>query len=70
MGVIDDLAQARTDYEHGDWTAALDTWSDVDLSGMTSDDLHNAGVAAYLLGRRGASVDLRAAGLRRVPGSG
>ena len=29
MGVLDDLAQARADYERGDWAAALDTWSGV-----------------------------------------
>ncbi len=46
MGVIDDLVHARTDDEQGHWSAALDIWSDVDPSGMRSDDLHNAGVAA------------------------
>ena len=57
MGVIDDLAQARTDYERGEWSAALDIWSDVDPAGMRPEDLHDAGVAAYLLGRRDTSVD-------------
>ena len=57
MGVIDDLVQARADYEQGDWSVALDIWSDVDPSGMTTGDLHDAAVAAYLLGRRDASVD-------------
>lgn len=57
MGVVDDLVQARTDYEQGDWSAALDIWSGVEPAGMRADDLHDAGVAAYLLGRRDASVD-------------
>ena len=30
VGVVEDLVQARTDYERGDWTAALDVWSDVE----------------------------------------
>ena len=29
MGVLEDLARARTDYERGDWAAALDSWSGV-----------------------------------------
>lgn len=57
MRLIDDLVQARTDYESGDWAAALDIWSDVDLSAMSSQDLQDAGLAAYLLGHRDAAVD-------------
>lgn len=57
MGMIEDLMQARTSYEHGDWTAALDIWSDINLDDMSADDLHAAALTAYLLGRRAASVD-------------
>ena len=57
MGLVDDLVRARTDYEQGDWTAALDIWSDIEPDDMSADDLHDAAVAAYLLGRRDASVD-------------
>lgn len=57
MGVIDDVAQARADYEQGDWIAALDIWSDSDPDQMSADDLHDAALAAYLLGRRDVSVD-------------
>jgi DNA-binding CsgD family transcriptional regulator len=57
VGMVDDLKQARTSYEVGDWSAALDTWSDIEPDGMSVDDLHAAAVTAHLLGRRGASVD-------------
>ena len=43
MGVLDDLARARTDYERGDWAAALDTWSGVDATRSAVDDLRGAG---------------------------
>ena len=62
MGMVDDLAQARTDYEQGDWSAALDIWSDIEIDDMSADDLHAAAVAAYLLGRRDASVDFHQRG--------
>ena len=64
MGMVDDLAQARTDYEQGDWTAALDIWSDIEPDDMSADDLHDAALAAYLLGRRDASVDFHQRGSR------
>ncbi|WP_244930696.1 helix-turn-helix transcriptional regulator [Nocardioides sp. W7] len=72
MGVIDDLVQARTDYERGDWTAALDLWSDLQPDQMSADDLRDAALAAYLLGRREASVDFhqRAFSLYQQAGSG
>ena len=57
MGIVDDLMQARTSYEHGDWSAALDIWSDIEPDGMSVDELHAAAVAAHLLGRRGVSAD-------------
>ncbi len=65
MGMVDELRQARTDYELGDWSAALDIWSDIDPDQMSADDLHDAGVAAYLLGRRDASVDFHQRGFAR-----
>ena len=58
MGVLDDLAQARADYERGDWAAALDIWSGVDASDLGVDDLRDAAQSAYLLGRRDDAVDL------------
>ena len=57
MGVVDDLAQARMDYERGDWIAALDIWSDIESDDMSAGDLHHAALAAYLLGRRDTSID-------------
>ena len=57
MGVLDDLARARTEYERGDWAAALDTWSGVDEDGLGVDDLRGAARSAYLLGRRDEAVD-------------
>ena len=62
MGLVDDLRQARTDHERGDWAAALDIWSDIEPDQMSADDLHDAGVAAFLLGRRDASVDFHQRG--------
>ncbi len=71
MGVVDDLVQARADYERGVWSAALDTWSDIEPDQMSADDLHHAALAAYLLGRRDASVDFhqRAFALHQQAGS-
>ena len=71
VGMVDDLAQARTDYEQGDWSAALDIWSDIEPDDMSADDLHDAALAAYLLGRRDASVDFhqRAFALYQQAGS-
>ena len=57
VGMVEDLMQARTEYETGDWSGALDVWSGVDPADMSTDDLHDAASAAYLLGRRDASVD-------------
>jgi hypothetical protein len=57
MGLVDDLVQARTSYEQGDWPAALGTWSGVDAAGMSADDLYDAAQASHLLGRRDASID-------------
>ena len=70
MGMVEDLAQARTDYEQGDWSAALDVWSDVESDDMSADDLHAAASAAYLLGRRDASVDFEQRAFAAVPGGG
>ena len=54
MGMVDDLAQARTDYEQGDWTAALDIWSGVEPPDWVPTTC-TAAVTAFLLGRRDAS---------------
>jgi DNA-binding CsgD family transcriptional regulator len=62
VGVVDELEQARSDYERGDWVAALDIWSDLALEDMSADDLHAAGLAAYLLGRRDSAVDFHQRG--------
>lgn len=70
VGLVDDLAQARTDYERGDWTAALDIWSDLEPNEMSGDDLHAAALAAYLLGRREASVDFHQRGFARYQQAG
>jgi DNA-binding CsgD family transcriptional regulator len=57
MGVLDDLAQARADYERGDWAAALDSWSDVDQSDLDTEDLRASARAAALVGRREEAVE-------------
>ena len=51
MGVLEDLARARTDYERGDWATALDIWSGVDQDDLGVEDLRGAAQSAYLLGR-------------------
>ena len=56
VGMVEDLVQARAEYETGDWSGALDVWSGVDPADISTDDLHDAASAAYLLGRRAASV--------------
>lgn len=57
MGVLEDLARARADYERGDWAAALDIWSGVDEDDLSVDDLRAAAQSAYLLGRRDDAID-------------
>jgi DNA-binding CsgD family transcriptional regulator/tetratricopeptide (TPR) repeat protein len=57
MGVLDDLARARTDYERGDWAAALDIWTGVDEEDLGVEDLRGAAQSAYLLGRRDDAID-------------
>ena len=57
MGVLEDLARARTDYERGDWAAALDSWSGVVPDEMGAEDLRAAAISAYLVGRREAALD-------------
>ena len=51
MGVVDELVQARVDYERGEWAAALDTWSGVQPDALGVEDLRSAALSAYLLGR-------------------
>ena len=58
MGVLEDLARARSDYERGDWAAALDSWSGVVPDEMGADDLRAAATSAYLVGRRDLAIDL------------
>jgi ATP/maltotriose-dependent transcriptional regulator MalT len=57
MGVLEELARARTDYERGDWAAALDSWSGLVPDEMGAEDLRAAAITAYLVGRRDAAVD-------------
>lgn len=56
MGVVEELAGARADYERGDWVAAYSAWSTVDQAVLGADDLVDVGVAAFLLGHRDESV--------------
>lgn len=58
MGVVEELARARADFERGDWSAALTSWLAADPASLTPDDLDSAGAAAYLVGRRDAALDL------------
>jgi DNA-binding CsgD family transcriptional regulator len=51
MGVVDELVQAREEYERGDWARALNIWSDLDPDAMGAEDLRAAAVSAHLLGR-------------------
>jgi DNA-binding NarL/FixJ family response regulator len=51
VGVVDELVQARIDYERGEWVAALDTWSGLDPDALGVEDLRGAALSAYLLGR-------------------
>jgi ATP/maltotriose-dependent transcriptional regulator MalT len=57
MGVVDDLLQARRDFERGEWSAALESWSAMTGDDLGPDDLRDAAMAAYLLGRPDEAVD-------------
>ncbi len=57
MGILEDLGVARSDFERGDWVAALDTWAGVDRDRLGAADLAAAAQSAYLLGRRADSLD-------------
>jgi DNA-binding CsgD family transcriptional regulator len=60
MGVVEDLNQARVDFERGDWASALAVWSGLeraDAAVLGPDDLNLAAQAAFLLGRRDLAVD-------------
>jgi len=50
-----DLAQARADYERGDWRVALDRWSEADPAMLGASDLFAAAMAAYLTGHADAA---------------
>ncbi|MEZ5095834.1 MAG: hypothetical protein R2731_06785 [Nocardioides sp.] len=52
MGVLEDLARARTEFERGEWAAARERWAGVDPELLDAADLRRAGEAAVLLGRR------------------
>ena len=64
MGVVDELLQAREEYERGDWARALDTWRDVDPDAMDAADAQAAAVSAYLLGRPTEAVGFYQRGYR------
>jgi DNA-binding CsgD family transcriptional regulator len=57
MGVLEDLAVARADYERGDWAAALDTWSGVAVEELGIADLRGSAQSAFLLGHRDEAVE-------------
>jgi DNA-binding CsgD family transcriptional regulator len=69
MGVVDELVQARRDYERGDWARALDTWSDLDPDAMDVRDLCDAAVSAYLLGRPTDSIGFYQRSYRHYEGA-
>ncbi len=58
MGVVEELARARADFERGDWSAALTGWRVADPAALPPDDLDSAGAAAYLVGRRDVALEL------------
>ncbi|WP_231955066.1 LuxR family transcriptional regulator [Occultella aeris] len=68
--MVEDLKQARSHYEQGDWVAAVDLWSGTDPAAMCADDLHGAGLAAYLLGRREAAIDFHQSAYTRYRDAG
>lgn len=57
MGVVEELARARADFERGDWSAALERWARTDTAELSPADLAAAGTAAFLLGRPLEAVD-------------
>jgi DNA-binding CsgD family transcriptional regulator len=57
MGVVDELLHARADFERGEWSAALDGWSAVDVDRLSAEDLESAAAASHLLGRIDDAVD-------------
>jgi DNA-binding CsgD family transcriptional regulator len=57
VGVVDELVRARAEFERGEWSAALELWSAVELEGLTAGDLESPAAAAHLLGRMGDAVE-------------
>lgn len=57
MGVVDELVRARSEFERGEWAAALERWSALEPEGLTAADLESAGEAAQLLGRPDEALD-------------
>ncbi|HET8594162.1 MAG TPA: hypothetical protein VFM07_02870, partial [Intrasporangium sp.] len=58
MGVVEELARARADFERGDWSAALDGWCTADPASLGPDDLDRAAESAFLVGRRELALEL------------
>ncbi|MFC6287601.1 LuxR C-terminal-related transcriptional regulator [Nocardioides sp. GCM10027113] len=56
MGVVDELLQARQDFERRDWAGAFGTWSGVDPDELDDADLRAAAMTAFLVGHRDESV--------------
>jgi len=52
MGVVDDLARARTAFERREWVAAYDALARTDESSMLADDFARLSTTAFLLGRK------------------
>ncbi|HET8591209.1 MAG TPA: helix-turn-helix transcriptional regulator [Nakamurella sp.] len=57
VGVIEELASAREDFERGEWSAALAGWLTVDPAALSPEDLSRAGESAHLVGRHDLALD-------------
>ena len=57
MGVLEDLAQARAEYERGNWPAVRDTLAELDPEDLGVEDLRAAARSAQLLGRRDEAIE-------------
>ncbi len=70
MDMVEGLVRARSEFENGAWAAALDVWRGVEATNLTAPDCEQAGVAAFLVGRRDDAVDAwqRAHSLHRSRG--
>ena len=70
MGVLEDLAQARAEYERGNWPAVRDTLAELDPEDLGVDDLRAAARSAQLLGRRDEAVEHYQRAFRLCEGAG